>query len=304
MRALLLLILSGILAAGVFITGKQVGNGDFSPLMILFWQMSGGALVVWLMSWPSRRFPIWDCEHLRYYLFGGLLGITLPYLLAFIVLRELQVGLVGLLTALSPVITYAMARLLGHEKGHPLGLTGLIIGFVGVVLLVAPGQSLGLITDWRYLLLALGIPVTLAASNIYRSRFWPEGSRAISLVIGMLTVQGVLLFLLNLLVGNFQHALPYGMSNQLVLAVLAVMAGASYLSSFNLLRVGGPVYLSQMGYVITAVTLLAGILLWGERYDSGDLLSMGCIFVGVLFTTWARNRQQLQTELETAGVKP
>jgi drug/metabolite transporter (DMT)-like permease len=293
MKALILLIVSGILAAGVFIIGKQASNEQITPLLILFWQMSGGALVVWLVSLPSRRFPVWDKQHVRYYLIGGLLGISLPYVLAFIVLKQLEVGIVGLLTALSPIITYAMARLLGQEPGHPLRILGLIAGLGGVTLLVMSDDSTALTDHGSSMLLALAIPLTLATSNIYRSRYWPVGSAAMPLVIGMLTVQSAGLFLINLVIGNFHIGLPVFKDTSLMLALLALIAGASYLSSFSLLKVGGPVYLSQMGYVITAVTMSAGVLLWGEHYDNNDLLSMGLILTGVLLTTVTQMVQQL-----------
>jgi drug/metabolite transporter (DMT)-like permease len=292
MKALILLIVSGILAAGVFITGKQAGSEQLSPLLILFWQMTGGALVVWIAAMPARLFPRWDMEHLRYYLFGGFLGVSLPYVLAFIVLQQLQVGIVGLLTALSPIMTYAMARLLKLEAGHPLRLLGLMFGLAGVAMLVMPGNSLALSADWPSMLMALGIPLSLAASNIYRSRYWPTGSTAVPLVVGMLTVQSAGLLLVNLLSGNFYSDPSSIEDTGLVLMVLAIMAGASYLSSFNLLKVGGPVYLSQMGYVITAATMLAGVLLWDEHYDTSDLLSMGMILTGVLLTTVTQMIQQ------------
>lgn len=295
MKALILLLVSGALTAGLFITGKQVGNQSVSPLLILFWQMTGGALVVWLVSWPSRNFPLWNAQHVRYYLIGGLLGVSLPYVLAYVVLRDLQVGMVGLLTALSPVVTYALDRLLGHEQGSPLRLLGLIAGFCGVVMLVIPGGGVDLSGQNAFLLLALAIPLTLAASNIYRSRYWPIGSEAMPLVIGMLTVQAGLLFVVNLLLGNFGQHLPQSAGIGGLLVLLSLMAGASYLSTFKLLHIGGPVYLSQMGYVITAVTLVAGIVMWGERYDRNDLLSMGLILSGVLLTTWAGRNRSLKT---------
>lgn len=300
MKALLLLIVSGILAAGVFIAGKQASSQELPPLLILFWQMSGGALVVWVVSWPARRFPSWDAVHVRYYLIGGLLGVSLPYVLAFSVLQVLQVGTVGLITALSPIVTYALARMLGLEGSHPLRLLGLVIGLVGVVLLVMPQESLDLTGNGSSMMLALCIPVSLAASNIYRSRCWPAGSEAMPLVVGMLTVQGLGLLVINLLLGNFHGGMPVIQQAGPLLTVLAFMSGASYLSSFNLLRVGGPVYLSQMGYVITAVTLLAGIVLWGEHYDHNDLLSMGLILSGVLLTTLTRSVQQMNTSLPVA----
>jgi drug/metabolite transporter (DMT)-like permease len=257
--------------------------------------MTGGALVVALLSRvssrSSRALPVWDAEHVRYYLIGGLLGISLPYVLAFIVMHELEVGIVGLLTALSPVVTYAIARSLGIERGHPLRLAGLVVGLVGVSVLMLPQQDIALAGNGLYMLLALGIPVSLAASNIYRSRYWPVGSEAMPLVIGMLTVQGIWLFVVNLALGNFQQGLFVHGDAMYLLAFLGLLAGMSYMSSFNLLRVGGPVYLSQMGYVITAVTLLAGVLMWDERYDSHDILSMALILTGVLLTTLTQNSQ-------------
>jgi drug/metabolite transporter (DMT)-like permease len=295
MKALILLIVSGVLTAGVFIAGKQAGSEALSPLMILFWQVSGGALVVWALSWPSRRFPVWNAEHVRYYLVGGFLGVSLPFVLAFVVLRELQVGLVGLLTALSLVMTYALARLLGVEPGNRLRLLGLVAGLGGVVLLVSPGDGFRLDGQGLYLLLALGIPLSLATSNIYRSRFWPAGSAALPLVIGMLTMQSLWLFIANLWLGNFQSVVADSQHLVGLLVVLGLVAGASYFTSFSLLQVGGPVYLSQVGYVITAVTLLVGIVFWDEHYRVRDLLSMGLILCGVLLTTWTGRQATLKT---------
>jgi drug/metabolite transporter (DMT)-like permease len=295
MKALTLLLVSGILTAGVFIAGKQAGSEAISPMLILFWQLSGGALVVLLVSWPARKLPLWNAEHIRYYLVGGLLGISLPCILAYVVLRELQVGIVGLITALSPVVTYAMARFMGQEQGSLLKLLGLVAGLAGVALLVMPGNAVSLSGHWSFMLFALAIPVSLAASNIYRSRFWPVGSEVGPLVIGMLVMQTLCLFLVNMLLGNFDLFKPGAQDAWRLLLPLALMAGVSYLSSFSLLRIGGPVYLSQVGYVITAVTLLAGILFWGEHYDGSDILSIGLILSGLMLTTWSGRGRSLKT---------
>ena len=53
------------------------------------------------------------------------------------------------------------------------------------------------------------------------------------------------------------------------LLVLAQVASASamFVFFFRLQEVGGPVYLSQIGYVGAAVGLIAGTLVLGERYQ-------------------------------------
>jgi len=57
---------------------------------------------------------------------------------------------------------------------------------------------------------------------------------------------------------------------------------------FQLQKVGGPVYLSQIGYVGAAVGLLSGTLLLGERY--GPLTWAGALVIaaGVAMTTRAQ----------------
>ena len=104
-------------------------------------------------------------------------------------------------------------------------------------------------------------------------------------------MQGICLLLINIVLGNFQLNMPGMVANVPLLMLLGMLAGTSYLSSFGLLKIGGPVYLSQMGYIITAVTMLAGVVLWDEYYDMHDLLSMGLILVGVLLTTITQSVQ-------------
>ena len=290
MKALLLLILSGSLTAALYMVRKLAGAESIPVLLFLFWQLSGSALVVGMFSIRSRQFPIWNLEHIRYYLIGGLLGTTIPFILVFVVLEQLPVGLVGLVTALSPIATYFLARIIGYEQASMLRLMGLIVGLTGVAFLITSGESINQSTNWFFIVLALMIPLTLAVSNIYRSRFWPVGSEAVAIVIGMLTVNGILLFLVNLWLGNFQVNMFENQQVFYLIAILSLLAGAAYLSSFALLKEGGPVYLSQMGYVITVVTILAGILIWDEQYRTNDLISISLVFGGVLMTTWSRRK--------------
>jgi drug/metabolite transporter (DMT)-like permease len=100
------------------------------------------------------------------------------------------------------------------------------------------------------------------------------------------------------MLGHFGQIIPATPGTGWLLLLLGLMAGASYLSSFSLLRVGGPVYLSQVGYVITAVTVIAGIVLWDESYQRGDILSMALILSGVLLTTWSGRKQSLKTAVQ------
>jgi drug/metabolite transporter (DMT)-like permease len=67
-------------------------------------------------------------------------------------------------------------------------------------------------------------------------------------------------------------------------AVAATMFGLF----FRLQLIGGPVYLSQIGYVAAAVSLLLGVLFLDERYALSTWLGAGIVTMGVIMTTKAR----------------
>jgi drug/metabolite transporter (DMT)-like permease len=72
--------------------------------------------------------------------------------------------------------------------------------------------------------------------------------------------------------------------------VLAQMAAAAAMFAFyfRLQAVGGPVYLSQIGYVAAAIGLVAGVLFLGERYQLLTWLGAAIVTVGVFMTTKAQ----------------
>jgi len=73
----------------------------------------------------------------------------------------------------------------------------------------------------------------------------------------------------------------------LVLTQVAV-AATMFALFFRLQLIGGPVYLSQIGYVAAAVSLLIGVLFLDERYALLTWLGAGIVTTGVSMTTKAR----------------
>jgi drug/metabolite transporter (DMT)-like permease len=68
----------------------------------------------------------------------------------------------------------------------------------------------------------------------------------------------------------------------------AASSAAMFAFFFRLQVVGGPVYLSQIGYVAAAVGLASGSLLLGESYGALTWLGAGVVAAGVVMTTIAQ----------------
>lgn len=81
-----------------------------------------------------------------------------------------------------------------------------------------------------------------------------------------------------------------GLLWQVPFLVIAQIAASSAMFAFffRLQQVGGPVYLSQIGYVAAAVGLIVGVMFLGERYALLTWLGAAIIAVGVSITTKAR----------------
>ena len=130
-----------------------------------------------------------------------------------------------------------------------------------------------------WVIVGLLIPVSLACGNIYRTLDWPKDAGPIELAAGSNLASAAML-LVGLLV--FHGAASFGTLAAVPLATLGQVASAAGMFAFffRLQAVGGPVYLSQIGYVAAAIGLFSGTLFLGEHYQ---LLT----WLGAAIIVWA-----------------
>ena len=114
------------------------------------------------------------------------------------------------------------------------------------------------------------MPVSLAVGNIYRTADWPEGTGPIELAVGSHLAAAAML-LAGTLVLTGATSLATLANVPLVAAAQVASAALMFAFFFRLQAVGGPVYLSQIGYVAAAVGLISGTLLHGRTLPGADL---------------------------------
>jgi len=71
-----------------------------------------------------------------------------------------------------------------------------------------------------------------------------------------------------------------------------LVAGMTFPILFRLQRKGGPVLLSQIGYVAAAVSLLIATVFLGEHYSQMTWIGAGVIAVGIFITISAQLSQK------------
>lgn len=284
----LLVVTGGLL--GLTLPFSKIATGAGMPPIL--WALvisagAGGVLFVVLLLRRHRFQP--SAGKLRYFAIAAAISYAIPNLLLFSAIPHLGAGYTGIMFTLSPVVTLVLSMLLGIRRPNLLGVAGIAVGFVGAVMVALTRGEAGHPAELHWVAVGLLVPFCLAAGNIYRTYDWPHGSGPIELAVGSHLAAAAMLAA-GLLVTGEGGSL--GMLAGMPLLVLAQVASASAMFAFffRLQAVGGPVYLSQIGYVGAAVGLIAGTLVLGERYQLLTWLGAAIITLGIVMTTMAQSR--------------
>jgi drug/metabolite transporter (DMT)-like permease len=237
--------------------------------------------------WRGNHLPL-TIRSLRYFTIGAIISYALPNFLMFSAISHLGAGYTSIMFTLSPIITLLLSILLRVDRPNALGVAGIAVGFIGALLVATTRGQMGKPAELYWVILGLLIPVSLACGNIYRTMDWPKGANPLELAVGTHLAAGVILITGIFLKGSGASLLLLA-NIPLLVATQVAVAATMFAFFFRLQLIGGPIYLSQIGYVAAAVALLVGVLFLGERYALLTWLGAGIVTTGVIMTTKARH---------------
>ena len=114
----------------------KVAVAEFAPVLIVFARVFIGASVLIPMALKRKTFfsALKNLKYVIPYAIGEMIG---PWILITTAEKKISSGLAGLLVATVPIWATILASIYGDKSAwHRKRLFGLIIGFVGVVLVV------------------------------------------------------------------------------------------------------------------------------------------------------------------------
>jgi drug/metabolite transporter (DMT)-like permease len=286
-KPLALLLVTGLAFGGNFPMGKLAVEAGVNPALWATVICLGAGLSVLVAAMLFERSPPVP-GIARYALVSSTLSNVIPLVLTFTVIPHIGSGLTAMLVATSPVTTALLSMLLKVRPPGPLGLFGIAVGLLGAVIIILARSVSFPEGEARWLFLAALIPVLLGAGNVYRSFAWPRGAAPMRLGATVNLTAVPPLLAIAYLWGGLDVS-PLFEVPGLVAAQLAA-ATVMYLTFFRLQAVGGPTYLSQIGYVGAAVGVAAGVAFLGERYPPMVWAGIAVVAAGILLTTWAQAR--------------
>jgi len=290
-RALLLLILLGVIWGSGYVIARYATLHGVAPLGYSFWQSLGPAVLVSLICWARRQSFKFDFSQLRYFIICGLLGIALPNTNMYFAAPHLPSGILAVVVNTVPVMIYILALALKEERFHPWRFLGVAAAVFGIMLIATPGISLPSVHMIPWVLCVLLTPICFALCAIYINRYRPAQASSLVLSAGMLVCSSLLLIPVVAIKHDFYFFnWPVNLADLAVLLEIG-LSSLGYVILFELLRIAGSVYYSLVGGIVVLTGLFWGWFIFGEKLNLYSTMAVVLILLAITLVSLTQSRK-------------
>ncbi|MBW0091062.1 DMT family transporter [Pseudonocardia sp. KRD-184] len=253
------------------------------PLSFLLVRYAGVVVLMLVLALVARaRWPRgWAVWHLAV---AGV-GIQAGYLggVWAAVAAGMPAGVAALVVNLQPVLTAAVAGLTGARLGR-LQVVGLVLGFLGVVLVVSSKLTTTGITATTLGLTTLAL-LTITTGTLYQKRFCPQFDLRTGQVV-QFAASIVVTLPFALAFESFRLDWTPELIGALVWSVV-VLTGGGISLLFLMLRRGAATQVTSYFYLVPGVTALLALVMFGEVLGPFAIAGMVVAVLGVALATRA-----------------
>src|SRR5690606_727267 len=282
-KSWLLLILLALIWGSSFILIKR-GLEVFSPGELGAYRIASAALV--LLPLSLSRVKNLSGKQVKNLIVAGFVGSFFPAFLFAKAQTQLSSSLTGVLNVLTPLFVVLVGAFFFNAKITRRNGLGLVIAFLGVLLLIGiqEGGGLNFFDDINSYVFYVLLATLLYGINLNIIKYWfvalkPVEITAISL---LLVLPAALIYLFAGTAFSFTITHHEGALEALgYVTILGVLGTALALIIFNaLVKLATPVFASSVTYLIPIVAVFWGV--WdGETLVVGQYVGMAATLLGV-----------------------
>jgi drug/metabolite transporter (DMT)-like permease len=275
-----MLVTLSVLWGGSFFFA-EIALESLPPLTIVTLRVGLAAITLWLvvlalkLPIPNSP-PIWIA-----FLTMGLLNNVLPFSLIVWGQSQISSGLAAILNATAPLFGVIVAGiLLRDESATPLKITGVVVGFAGVIVMM----DLSSIATSSLLaqLAILAAALSYACASVYGRRFKATGLNPILVAAGQVTGSTLLLLPIALWVdGNDHYANVPSQVWAAIISLAVFSTAAAYILYFKLLASAGATNILLVTLLVPVSAILLGWLFLEESLQTPHIIGMAMIALGL-----------------------
>jgi drug/metabolite transporter (DMT)-like permease len=278
---LALLLLSVLWGGSFFFAGVQVKA--LPPFTIVFLRVGLAAIILnTLVRAIGKRMPA-SLSAWRAFFGMGLLNNAVPFCLVVWGQTHIASGLAAILNATTPISTVVVAHLLTNdEKLTGNRLLGVLVGFLGVVVLIGPDSLQGLGADVLAQIAVLAAAVSYAFAGVYGRRFRRMGIEPILTATGQVTASAILLFPIAMIVdAPWTLAMPPLPVWEAALGSAVFSTALGYVLYFRILATAGATNLLLVTLLIPVSAIVMGSYGLGEHLEARHFVGLAFIGAGL-----------------------
>lgn len=273
----------GVIWGSNFIYMKLAAN-FITPMQIVFYRVLFGFVPVVIYAKLRGDLRWQHLRHIGHYFVMGMLATAVYYYGYAKGASLLLSGVAGAISGAIPLFSFVLAVLfIAEEKATRLKITGILVGFVGVVIIGFPsGEGLASANMEGVFYMVAG-SLSVGTSFVYAKKFIIP----LKIPASALTTYQLGLGLLILALFADYNGINNIFSNMhasigLIVGLGLLGTGLAYIIYYYIVEKLGAVSASSVTYIPPIVALLIGALLVGEPIKLADYGATLLIFIGVL----------------------
>jgi drug/metabolite transporter (DMT)-like permease len=265
------------------------------PMGLIFWQLV--ITVIALAPVAAMRkaaLPV-TRRTLMQFVVIALLGTLLPNSFSYIAVAHLPAGIMSIIIALVPMFALTIALGFRLEGFSPMRMAGVLLGALAVVLLVGPQASLPEPGKAIFVLVALAAPFCYGLEGNYLAVRPPAGLDPVATLLGASVIGAFIAAPIAIAGGGFIDLTQPWAAPEWALLASSLLHALAYTGYIWLVGVAGPVFSSQIAYVVTVSGVLISALALKESY-SGWVWAALVLMIGGLALVQPRRKAAVAGE--------
>ena len=254
---------------------------DIPPITLATIRLLGGALLLLaVLRVRGGKLPT-SGKDWRNLAVMGLFGSALPFAAISIGEQFTDSGLAAIFTGATPISTAVLAHFLVHdEKMTPTRLTGVLLGFVGILSIFIPelggghGSAVGVIL---FAVAAVSYGLGMVHARLHLRGMEPLVAPALQLAIGA----AMLLPFVAFLEGD-QLKMPGTEAFWAILFLTIFGTAIAYFVYYRILELAGATFLSLVTYLLPPAGVMLGVIFLDESPRWYAYAGCGLIVLGVM----------------------
>lgn len=275
--------------------GKIIMEAGYRPFGILIWTLVVSATMSGVVTFArGKSLPITRAT-LKLFLGIALLGEVIPHFMTYTAVFHLPAGVVAIGLSLVPMFAMPIALGLGLEKLAPIRFLGTILGAVAILLIVGPDAGLPDSSKAWYVLLVVVAALCYGGEGNFLTWFGDQKLDAMQILFGASLVSLVIAVPNALIFGQFINPFQQWHFAEYMILLSAVVSAVTYVTYIWLIGQAGPVFSSQVAYLVTGFGVIWSMVLLAERYSFWVWMAFVLMIVGISLVRPRESKRQSTT---------